>query len=213
MENISGFKGLEVIIVSLGGILCIYLGYRILVTSINQPFKIFSDLKGWKLKAANISPGIFLVITGALVLSSPVLTNIISILQKERFINTYATKLILDELRKKNNLILDYRLENRMDSTNPINKDFPVIGDSAVGRSGKSNKAVVACNLLHVRRKPGVQHQIVGSLRMGDIITVKEARGFWLRLSTDKLSDGWIDGQYVKQLESQQPEPAKSLRF
>lgn len=213
MENISGFKGLEVIIVSLGGILCIYLGYRILITSINQPFKIFSDLKGWKLKAANISPGISLVIIGALVLSSPALTNIVSILQKERFINTYATKLILDELRKKNNLILDYRLENKLDSTNSMNKDVPIIGDPVVARSGESNKAIVACNSLHIRKKPGVQNQIVGSLRKGDIVTVKEARGFWLRLSTDELSDGWIDGQYVERLESQKTKSAKSLPF
>ena len=201
MENISVFKGLEVIIVSLGGILSIYLGYRVLTASLSQPFKIFSDLKGWKLKAANISPGIFLIITGSLVLSSPVLTNIVSILQKERFINTYATKLILEELRKKNDLILDYHLQSKTYSTNPTNKNLSVTSDSASGISEESTKAIVACNLLHVRIKPGVQHQIVSSLRKGDIITVKEARGYWLRLSTDELSEGWVDGQYVKRLE------------
>ena len=44
--------------ISLGGILCIYLGYRIFIIGTNQPFQVFADLTGWKLMAAIISPAI-----------------------------------------------------------------------------------------------------------------------------------------------------------
>ena len=135
IEIISAFKGLEVIMISLGGILFIYLGYRLLIKGANQAFTIFSNLKGWKFKAANIAPGILSAIIGSLVLCSPVLTNIISILQQERFINTYATKLILDESRKKNDIILNYRLNNKTYSTNSTNKDASIIGDLVIERS------------------------------------------------------------------------------
>ena len=121
--------------ISLVGILFIYLGYRLLIKGENQAFTIFSNLKGWKFKAANIAPGILSAIIGSLVLCSPVITNIISILQQERFINTYATKLILDESRKKNDIILNYRLNNKTYSTNSTNKDASIIGDLVIERS------------------------------------------------------------------------------
>ena len=57
------------------------------------------------------------------------------ILQQERFINTYATKLILDESRKKNDIILNYRLNNKTYSTNSTNKDASIIGDLVIERS------------------------------------------------------------------------------
>jgi len=63
--------------ISLGGILCIYLGYRIFIIGTNQPFQVFADLTGWKLMAAIISPAIFLSILGSLIICSLVITNII----------------------------------------------------------------------------------------------------------------------------------------
>ena len=122
MEAISTLKGFDVLFISLGGILCIYLGYRLMVIGTNRPFKLFSDLKGWRFRVANLVPGVFFAILGSVVLCSSVITNAISILQKEAFINTYATKLILDELRKKNEEILGSKLEDHVSLKRTGNK-------------------------------------------------------------------------------------------
>lgn len=198
METIVSLKGFDVIFISLGGILCIYLGYRLLIIGTNQPFKIFSDLKGWKFKAANITPGIFFAILGAVVLCSPVVTNIIAVLQTETFINTYATKLILDELRQKNEVILDYRLEKNMALMESGSKVSANAGNFFPTKLEESNKAVVISNVLRLRKEPGTHYQIIGSLRKGDIIRVKETRGLWLRVATDEFADGFVHGRYVK---------------
>ncbi|MGD8435873.1 MAG: hypothetical protein PVI73_17260, partial [Syntrophobacterales bacterium] len=92
MEIISSLKILEVLFISLGGILCIYLGYRLFTKGANQPFDIFSDLKGWRFRIANMAPGVFFVVLGSIILCSPVITSAIAIFQKETFINKYATK-------------------------------------------------------------------------------------------------------------------------
>ena len=41
MEVISSLKMFEVLFIALGGMLCIYLGYRLLTIGANQPFDIF----------------------------------------------------------------------------------------------------------------------------------------------------------------------------
>jgi uncharacterized protein YgiM (DUF1202 family) len=56
----------------------------------------------------------------------------------------------------------------------------------------------VTSQQLHLRKKPGINHQIVGVLHKGDVITVKETRGVWLRISTNEITDGWVHGNYVR---------------
>ena len=189
------------LIISLGGILCIYLGYRIFIIGTNQPFKIFSDLKGWKFKTAIVSPAIFLAVLGSLILCSPVITNIISIFQNERFINSYATKLILDELRKKNKEILSYRLDGKKMTTEYTNRSEPEKPHFVPRTFKESDRVIVTCNVLRLRKKPGTHYQIIGSLKKGDVVFIKEARGLWLRVSTVNYADGWVHGHYVKRSE------------
>jgi uncharacterized protein YgiM (DUF1202 family) len=201
METMSSLEGFEVIFISLGGILCIYLGYRLFMIATNRPFKIFADLQGWKFKTANIAPGIFLAILGSVILCSPVITNAISILQKKTFINAYATKLILDELNRKNEEILSYKLENHVSLKESASKISPTTGHYSSTKLRKSNKAVVTPDLLRLRKEPGTHYQIIGFLRKGDVVTVKGTRGLWLRVSTGESSDGWIHGHYVRRLQ------------
>ena len=200
MEILGSTKGLEVIFISLGGMLSIYLGYRLLVTGANQPFKIFSDLIGWRFRVANLGPGVFFAVLGALILCSSVTANIVAILQKESFVNTYATKLILDELNKSNQIILSQRLEKGESSAESASKVSSTTSHSPAAKLRQSNRAMVVSNGLHLRKEPGTSHQIVGSLRSGDLITVKESRGLWLRVSSDEFSDGWVYGKYIKRL-------------
>jgi uncharacterized protein YgiM (DUF1202 family) len=198
MEIISSLELFEVLFISLGGILCIYLGYRLLTIGANQPFDIFSDLKGWRFKTANLAPGLFFAVLGSVVLCSPVITSAISILQKETFINKYATKLILDELVEKNKKIRSYQLENDVSRQEARSKFSPAPADSFPTKLKESNKAVVTSQRLRLRKKPGINHQIVGVLHKGDVITVKETRGVWLRISTNEITDGWVHGNYVR---------------
>ena len=198
MEIISSLEMFEVLFISLGGILCIYLGYRLITIGANQPFDIFSDLKGWRFKTANLAPGVFFAVLGSVVLCSPVITSAISILQKETFINKYATKLILDELVEKNKKIRSYQLENDVSLKEARSKLSPTPDDSFPTKLRESNKAVVTSQRLRLRKKPGINHQIVGVLRRGEVITVKETRGVWLRISTNENADGWVHGNYVR---------------
>lgn len=198
MEIISSLEMFEVLFISLGGILCIYLGYRLITIGANQPFDIFSDLKGWRFRTANLAPGVFFAVLGSVVLCSPVITSAISILQKETFINKYATKLILDELVEKNKKIRSYQLENDVSLKEARSKLSPAPDDSSPTKLKESNKAVVTSQRLRLRKKPGINHQIVGVLRRGEVITVKETRGVWLRISTNENADGWVHGNYVR---------------
>jgi uncharacterized protein YgiM (DUF1202 family) len=200
MGRIDLLNGYEVIIVSLGGVLCIYIGYRLLMIGTNRPFKIFSDLKGWRYKAANLAPGLFFATLGAAVLCSPTITTVISILQNETFINTYATKLILDELRQHNKESFRRKLEDHVPVRRGTRKILPTKADS-FSAMGVSGKALVTSNGLRLRKQPGMHYQVIGSLRKGAVIRVKEARGPWMRVSTDEIVDGWVHGDYVKRLE------------
>ena len=198
METISSLEMFEVLFISLGGMLCIYLGYRLFTIGASQPFDIFSDLKGWRFRAANVAPGVFFAVLGSIVLCSPVITSAIAIFQKETFINKYATKLILDELVEKNKKMRSYQLENDVSLKEAKSNLSPAPDDSSSTELGKSNKAVVTSHRLRLRKKPGLDHQIIGVLHKGDVITVKETRGAWLRISTDEDTDGWVHGNYVR---------------
>ena len=201
MEVISSLKMFEVLFIALGGMLCIYLGYRLLTIGANQPFGIFSDLKGWRFRTANLAPGVFFAVLGSVVLCSPVITSALSILQKETFINKYATKLILDELVERNKKIRSYQLENDVSLKEARSKLSPAPVESSPTKLEESNKAVVTSQRLRLRKKPGINHQIVGVLYKGDVITVKETRGVWLRISTNEITDGWVHGNYVRRQE------------
>jgi len=201
MEIISSLELFEVLFISLGGMLCIYLGYRLLTIGANQPFDIFSDLKGWRFRTANLAPGVFFAVLGSVVLCSPVITSALSILQKETFINKYATKLILDELVEKNKKLRSYQLENDVSLKEARSKLSPAPVESSPTKLEESNKAVVTSQRLRLRKKPGINHQIVGVLYKGNVITVKETRGVWLRISTNEITDGWVHGNYVRRQE------------
>ena len=202
METLGSVAMFEAMFISICGMLCIYLSYRLLRIGTTQTFGIFSDLKGWKFKTANIAPSFFFAVLGSVMICSPVISNIVSILQKETFINTYATRLILDELRKKHEEVLTYKLEDRVSFTKAGRKVSSGRGDASLTKLQESNKAVVTADRLRLRKKPGTNHHVISSLPKGQVITIKETGGSWLRVSTDEFVDGWVHGDYVRRLES-----------
>lgn len=194
-------NGFETILISLGGIFCLYLGYRVFHTGAEKQFALFSDLKGWKCKIANAAPGIFFAILGSIIICSPVIVEGISILQKQAFINTYATKLIMDELQKRNEIILANKLNETKYVADDLTERSSTEDKLASQKSRSLEKAMVTSKILNLRKEPGTHYRVIGSLRKGDIVTIKDTRGSWLRVSTDEFHDGWIHGQYATLLE------------
>ena len=195
-------NGFETILIALGGTLCLYLGYRVFITGAEQQFQIFSDLEGWKLKIANTAPGIFFAILGSIILCSPVIVDVISVIQKESFMNTYATKLILDELHKRNEILLANRLNESKYVVNRSAERSSNVDTFASRKSRPIEKATVTASVLLIRKEPGTYYGVIGSLKKGDIVAIKDKRGSWYRVSTDEFQDGWIHGDYARPLQS-----------
>ena len=77
-----------------------------------------------------------------------------------------------------------YQLENDVSVKEARSKISPAPDDASPPKLRKSNKAVVTSKQLHLRKKPGTGHQIIGVLHKGDVITVKETRGAWMHVLT-----------------------------
>ena len=195
-------KVLETVLISLGGIFCLYLGYRIFIKGTDRQFYLFSDLEGWKFKVANTAPGIFFAILGAIILCSPIIANVALMMQNQTFINSYATKLILDELRSKNEIIVSNKLNEKMPVSGSLTaRAFSVDRPTPINPA-PANKAIVTSQVLRLRAKPGTYHRIIGSLHKGDVITIKDMKGSWFRVSTAAFEDGWVHRRYVTALKS-----------
>ena len=195
-------NGFETVLVCLGGIFCLYLGYRIFIQGTDHQFELFSDLKGWKFKIANTAPGIFFAILGSIILCSPLIVDVISIMQKKSFINTYATKLIMDELRSRNEIILANKLNEKVYVSDPLAASAASADKRTPRNTNPISRAIVTAKKLRLRAKPGAYYRIIGSLKKGDIVIIKDTQGSWFHVSTDEFEDGWVHSEYVKTLGS-----------
>ncbi|MGI9569700.1 MAG: SH3 domain-containing protein, partial [Desulfobulbia bacterium] len=128
--------------------------------------------------------------------------NVMSIMQKQSFINTYATKLILDELRSRNEIILASKLNEKVYVSDPSTASASSVDKLTPKNPKPANKAIVTGKKLRLRAKPGKYYRIIGSLNKGDIVTIKDTKGSWFRVSTAAFEDGWVHRGYVRALES-----------
>jgi hypothetical protein len=193
-------KVLETVFISSGGIFCLYLGYRIFIKGTDRQFYLFSDLEGWKFKVANTAPGIFFAILGSIILCSPIIANVALMMQNQTFINSYATKLILDELRSKNEIIVANKLNEKVSVSGSLTARAPSTDRPTPKNPNPANKAIVTSEVLRLRAKPGTYNRIIGSLNKGDVITIKDMKGSWFRVSTAAFEDGWVHRSYVTAL-------------
>ncbi|GGF94958.1 N-acetylmuramoyl-L-alanine amidase [Paenibacillus abyssi] len=73
--------------------------------------------------------------------------------------------------------------------------------------SGISGYYKVYADSLNVRSEPSSKGAVIGSLKIGDVVSVsKEAHG-WLSISTDQLS-GWVAGYYLKKVDGKDAKAA-----
>jgi hypothetical protein len=200
MEVVSSFSWLEDTVIALGGVLCIYFGYRLFVLGASQTFKLFSHLKGWKSKIASLAPGSLLIISGLTIFLSLVTTRVIAIIQHESVRQAYTTKLILDELRKMKDITSSKDVKKDITSLESSKK----LSSRATYFSSNSltgaSKAVVIPKRLNIRKAPSANHPVVGTLRQGDIILTGKARGAWLQVLKVGDTPGWVHGDYVNRL-------------
>jgi len=60
--------------------------------------------------------------------------------------------------------------------------------------------ARVACRRLNLRKEPGLEYPVIGSLRRGEVVGIVEEKGLWSRVASDKSPEGWAFGQYLKEI-------------
>lgn len=201
MEIINSFSWLEDIVIALGGVLCIYFGYRLFVLGASQTFELFSHLKGWKSKIASLAPGSFLIISGLTIFLSLVTTRVVTIIQHESLRQAYTTKLILDELRKMKDTSLNKEVREDTTSVKASEKLSSSRSHFSSNSLTRTSKAIVIPKRLNLRKAPGANHPIVGTLRQGDIILIGKVRGAWLQVLTAGNTPGWVHGDYVNRVE------------
>lgn len=80
---------------------------------------------------------------------------------------------------------------------------LPAKMEGATGR-------VTANSNLNFRRGPGTNHESVGSLPPGTVITVLAAQGDWFNVRTPAGHVGWVHGGYVQMLDTA-PLPSPSV--
>lgn len=200
MEVVSSFSWLEDIVIALGGVLCIYFGYRLFVLGASQTFKLFSHLKGRKFKIVSLAPGSLLIISGLTIFLSLVATRVIVIIQHESVRQAYTTKLILDELRKMKDTSLNKEVREDTTSVKASEKLSSSRSHFSPNSLTGTSKAVVIPKRLNIRKAPGANHPVVGTLRQGDIILIGRSRGAWLQVLKVGDTPGWVHGDYVNRL-------------
>ena len=67
--------------------------------------------------------------------------------------------------------------------------------NNSVATSG--NVKVNTSSGLNVRKGPGTNHSIIGSLAGGSVVQSKEKSGGWVKVVLPNGSTGWVSGQYV----------------
>lgn len=88
-----------------------------------------------------------------------------------------------------------YLVSSPSNSGNTSNQDNSSSQDNSTEASGKVK--VNTSSGLNVRKGPGTNHPIVGSLAGGSVVEVKEKSGGWVKVILSNGSTGWISGQYV----------------
>lgn len=67
------------------------------------------------------------------------------------------------------------------------------------GTSANTTKTgeVYNCSELNVRKGPGTNNAIIGGLKKGDKVTIKDESNGWYKIDY-KGKDGWVSGKYIK---------------
>lgn len=88
-----------------------------------------------------------------------------------------------------------YLVNTPTNSGNTSSQDNSSSQNDSVATSG--NVKVNTSSGLNVRKGPGTNHAIIGSLAGGSVVQVKEKSGGWVKVVLSNGSTGWVSGQYV----------------
>jgi N-acetylmuramoyl-L-alanine amidase len=85
----------------------------------------------------------------------------------------------------------------KMSGSSPA--DQPPKNQEAASKKGK-----VTATSLNVRKGPGIQHNVVGSLKNGTIVTIQKQDGKWSSITYGAIA-GWVSSAYLLEQTSQAP--------
>lgn len=88
-----------------------------------------------------------------------------------------------------------YLVNTPTNSGNTSSQDNSSSQNDSVATSG--NVKVNTSSGLNVRKGPGTNHSIIGSLAGGSVVQAKEKSGGWVKVVLPNGSTGWVSGQYV----------------
>lgn len=88
-----------------------------------------------------------------------------------------------------------YLVNTPSNSGNTSSQNNSSSQNDSVAASG--NVKVNTSSGLNVRKGPGTNHAIIGSLAGGSVVQVKEKSGGWVKVVLSNGSTGWVSGQYV----------------
>ena len=87
-----------------------------------------------------------------------------------------------------------YLVNTPSNSGNTSSQNNSSSQNDSVAASG--NVKVNTSSGLNVRKGPGTNHAIIGSLAGGSVVQVKEKSGGWVKVLLSNGSTGWVSGQY-----------------
>lgn len=88
-----------------------------------------------------------------------------------------------------------YLVNTPTNSGNTSSQDNSSSQNDSVATSG--NVKVNTSSGLNVRKGPGTNHAIIGSLAGGSVVEVKEKSKGWYKIKTANGVEGWVSGDYV----------------
>lgn len=88
-----------------------------------------------------------------------------------------------------------YLVNTPSNSGNTSSQNDSSSQNNSTASSGKVK--VTTSSGLNVRKGPGTNYSIIGSLSGGSVVEVKEKSGGWVKVVLPNGSTGWVSGQYV----------------
>ncbi|HUC93911.1 MAG TPA: N-acetylmuramoyl-L-alanine amidase [Paenibacillus sp.] len=91
----------------------------------------------------------------------------------------------------------------KVDGTAAVSSAEPAGAASKSGGKPKSGPAAnadmvsVTAESLRMRAGPGLNHEVVGGLKQGNLLAVLEQAGDWLRIGTAGGGEGWVSSRFV----------------
>jgi len=80
----------------------------------------------------------------------------------------------------------------------PMDRYTRLLHRANMNRDEDEDLYQVTASKLNVRQGPGTNFSVDGTVRRGDIVSVIDERGDWMRIDRDGNTDGWVHEAYIR---------------